>query len=286
MVDLKKLQTEMDEMAKALEEPEVGVDDFRTDPPATDAPKTAAPGTDPPGTSSPKTDAPKTKAPGTKAPGTKAPSTEAPKEDERDKTIRELREKLAAKETPKTKAPRTAAPRTSAPKTDVPVSDEDFLGEVDLDELTRDPKLFNQLLNKVYRNAVKIARAEVKRGTETTVRAIPDIVKNNIALTTRLKKVHDEFYTENKDLVPWKTAVGTVMEEMMSADPSQTYKELLPKVADETRRRLALKKEAISKKEDPPKLPRSKGGPRQNLKPETDALQKEMDEMDEALGLE
>ena len=40
MVDLKKMQSEIDEMEKALEEPGAGDEEFRTDAPGTQAPGT------------------------------------------------------------------------------------------------------------------------------------------------------------------------------------------------------------------------------------------------------
>ena len=154
-MDLKEIQQDVDSMTKVFEmQPEAGAEELRTDPPPTNAPDTVAPGTNAPGTRAPGTSAPATNAPGTEAPGTEAPSTEAPEEDPRDKEIRELRTKLAEKEAPKP----TAAPPTAAPSTDVPIAAEDFLGSIDLDELTRDPALFNEVLNKLHKSAVEIAR--------------------------------------------------------------------------------------------------------------------------------
>lgn len=276
------MEEELAEMEKALETPDAGKDDLHTDPPGTKTPGTTAPGTKAPGTS-----APGTKAPATKSPATTAPHTEAPIEDPRDKKLRELEEKLAKLEEKKTPPP-TKAPSTKAPQTEPPLSDEDFLSGVDLDELTRDPKLFNELLNKVRKNALAIARAEAKKNSEFVVRSIPDIVKNNVALTARLKKLHDQFYDEHKDLVPWKKSVGTVMEEMISEHPDKTYEQLLPEVATEVRKRLGLHKDANrgTGNNPPPPPPRKKGGQRQQSKPDTSDLAKEMDEMDKALGLD
>ena len=279
MPDLKDIQQEVDEMARALGDSL----DSSTNAPATDAPNTSSPSTDAPSTDAPSTDAPATSAPSTDAPATGAPTTEAPAEDEKDKIIRELREKLAEKEA----APKTKAPKTEVPQTEAPISDEDFLDGVDLDDLTRDPAEFNKLLNKIYKRALEQARNEVKRHSETVVRAIPDIVKNNIAITARLKQVHDKFYEDNKDLVPWKKVVGTIFEEFIAENPDRTYEELLPKVAEEARKRLELHKRAqTNSNEPPPKLPRKKGGPRQTTKPNTDPLLDELSEMDKALELD
>jgi len=280
-----KLEDELMAMEKALEEPGAGVDDPRTDPPGTTPPGTSEPATESPGTQAPGTEAPGTAAPGTSAPITEAPHTEPPEEDPRDKAIRELREEIE-----KLKGPKTKAPKTEAPSTDAPISEEDFIGSMDLDEVSRDPKLFNQILNKLRKSSIELTRAEVKQAVESVVRSIPDIVKNNIALTTTLKKINEQFYKDNEDLVPWKKTVAAVFEEKIAENPDRTYSELLPDVATETRKRLGLKKEAIKPKpkdnDTPPKLPRKKGGPRQQPKPDVTDLEKEFDEMDKALGLD
>lgn len=275
-----KLEDELTAMEKALEEPEDGIDDPRTDPPGTNPPGTSAPGTDAPGTQ-----APGTEVPGTGAPGTSAPITEVPEEDPRDKAIRELREELNELKGPK---PKTRAPKTQIPSTDPPISEEDFLGDLDLDEVSRDPKLFNQLLNKLRKSSIELTRAEVRQAVESVVRSIPEIVKNNVALTATLKKVNDEFYSQNEDLKPWKKTVAAVFEEKMSENSDKTYKDLLPEVAEETRKRLGLKKDATKNKDkdNPPNLPRKKGGQRQQPKPDVTDLEKEFDEMDKALGFD
>lgn len=273
-----KLEDELKEMEDAFEEPESGIDDYRTDAPGTESPGTEAPGTETPGT-----DAPGTKAPGTDAPGTSAPTTEAPVEDQRDKELRELREEIE-----KLKGPKTKAPKTEVPSTDAPIVDEDFLGDLDLDEVSRDPKLFNQLLNKLRKSNIEASRAEVRQAVESVVRSIPDIVKNNVALTATLKEVNEKFYKENEDLKPWKKVVAAVFEERFAENPNKTYNELLPEVAVEARKRLGLQKDAIKTKDKdtPPKLPRKKGGPRQQPKPDVSELESEFDEMDKALGLD
>ena len=276
---IKEIQKDVDEMSKTFDTPGAGEEELRTDPSPTEAPKTEAPNTDPPPTEAPKTDAPPTEAPTTKVPTTKAPSTEAPAEDPRDEEIRKLREKLAEKEAEPTKAPPTKAPSTEAP-----ISEEDFLGDLDLEDLTRDKESFNKLLNKVYKKGREDTRAESRKGDEFVIRSMPDIVKNNIALISKLKEVNEKFYSDNKDLVPWKKTVGAVFEELISENPNKTYEELLPDVSKITRERLALHKQATGKTDDPPpKLPHKGKGKRQTTKPDTTLLENELDDMDRVL---
>ena len=259
-----RMKTEMDEMAVSLEEPDAGFEEPRTDPPGTEVPGTEAISTD---------------APGTETPSTDAPTTDAPVEDPRDVELRALREEVEKlKEGPKP----TESPSTEAPTTDAPISIENFLGDADLDELTRDPKLFNKLMNEVYVKALTQARAELRSGIESTVRSIPDIVKNTTTVQAQLAKAREDFYKENPDLLNWQKAVGEVMEELIDKHPDKKYDELLPEVAVETRRRLNLVKQA-GDKEDPPPLPKKKGGRRQTLEPDLTDFDREVAEMDKVL---
>lgn len=276
MVDLKEIQKQMDEMEKSVEVPSDGFEDFRTDPPGTEAPGTSAPGTE-----SLSTDAPGTQAPGTTTPGTPAPSTDAPTEDPRDAELRALREEIENLKKPKT----TKAPSTSAPSTEAPLADEDFLGDLDLDDLTRDKSLFNQILNKVHKKGIELGRADSRKAVEQLIRSIPDITKNTIAIETQLKEVNRKFYEDNKDLIPWKKSVATVFEEMIAKDPSKRYDEILPDVAGEVRKRLGLQKSADNKDNPPPPPKKGGKGKRQSQSPDLSKFEKELDEMDRALEL-
>lgn len=277
MVDLKRMQEEMDNMEKSLEEPSAGEEELHTD----------APGTDPPGTQAPGTQAPGTTAPGTEPPSTDAPSTDAPVEDPRDVELRKLREEM--EELKKHKSS-TKAPSTSAPATEAPIGEEDFIGDLDLDDLSRDKGLFNKVLNKVYVKGMEVGRSYTKTTGEQIIRHIPDIAKNTIAMQAQLADVKKNFYDDNKDLVPWAKSVATVFEEMIASNPDKHYSELITGLAKEVRNRIGLQKDAGKKpggKDDPPpKLPKGKGGKRQSNQPDLDGIEKEMDDMDKALGLD
>lgn len=266
-MDLKEIQKQIDDMSKSVEEPMAGEDLSTTAP----------------GTTSPSTESVSTEAPGTSAPGTSAPSTEAPVEDPRDAELRKLREEL---EDLKKAKVTTSAPSTKAPSTEAPLGEEDFLGDIDLDDLTRDKDMFNKVLNKVFMKGVEIGKTYIQSTSERLVRSIPDITQNTIEVTRRLAEVNKKFYEDNQDLVPWKTAVASVFEEMSSANPEKRYDELLPDVAIEVRKRIGLQKSATNQtKNDPPPLPHKKGGQRSTTKPDTDEFVSDLDAMEKALGL-
>ena len=260
--------------------PEPGVPDFKTDPPGTDEPGTTAPST-----KEPSTDTPDTTAPGTVVPETPAPTTEVPAEDPRDAEIRSMRAEI---EELKRSKRTTKAPKTDAPSTDAPISEEDFLGDVDLDELSRDPAQFKKVLNSVYAKAIQTVRAEMKKADELVMRSMPGIVKHNIALETELKNMKDNFFKENKDLEPWAKVVANVFEELGSANPDKRYDEILPDVAREVRSRLNLptpdKSNNNNNNNSTPPPRKNKRGQRQNQRPELSQMEQELDAMDKALG--
>jgi hypothetical protein len=159
----------------------------------------------------------------------------------------------------------------------------DFIGDLDLDDLTRDKTAFNKILNAVYSKGVNDAR---KLTSEKVLLSIPDIVKNNITLLSQLKEASDKFYTENKDLEPFKRVVAATFEEVAAANPGKKYDELMKLVAPEARKKLDLhKKVDADKKKDPPRLPQKDSNKRNvpNEKPNTSALQNELDEMNKTI---
>ena len=241
---------------------------------------TEAPGTNDPGTEAPTTESSRTEIPETEAPETSAPTTEAPEEDPRDAELRALRKENEKLKQSKT----TGAPPTSAPSTDAPLEDVDFLGsDVDMDEITRSPEVFNKLLNSVYKRGREDAKADIRNSGESIVKSMPDIVKNNITIVNAMAKMKEEFYDENKDLVGKEELVAQTFERV--SIEGKSYKDNLEATAKEVRRLTGLKKEANKENKPPPKLPKKKGGLRQKPKPDSSGLQKDMDEMDKALGL-
>lgn len=242
------------------------------------SPGTEAPGTPSPATQSPGTDAPATQSPATQSPSTEAPATAPP--DERDQTIADLRTKLAEKDAKKEPE--------KTPSTEPPLSfdDQDFVGDLDLDDLSRDPKEFNALLNKVYQKAFSDA---YKSATTRVTGSLPELVHSQVTLFENLRRTSEQFYEENEDLQPFKKVVKTVFEELAAENPDRSYNEIMKDVAPEVRKRLDLPaKKAETKsptKEPPPKLP-TKGGKagRTENKPSVNPLQAELEEMNKVLG--
>jgi hypothetical protein len=213
-----------------------------------------------------------------------APATDAPKDPVED--LRRENEELRKKMEELSKPKEAAVP--PPPATEPPISDQDFLKDVDVDDLVSDRDSLNKLLNNVYKQALKDANTAIKRTSETVLTTVPDRVIQGMELKESLRKLSEQFYDQNKDLKPFSKVVGVVFDELIQQSPKATYNEVLGKLGEETRKRLELKKpEATTEpdpkpsnsKDSPPPLPRKKGG--RVSKPATDSnpLASEIDAM-------
>jgi hypothetical protein len=264
---LKRIQKQVDEMNKVFDmRPDEELQP--TQAPATDPPRDAE--TDPPSTNPPRGN--ETDPPKTDAPKTQPPSTDPP--DDKDAIIAALREKLADKDEP----PKTKAPSTKPPTTDAPPQEIDFIGELDLEDLSDNKEELNKVFNKVMQEAIKTGRSS----QPDFMAAIPTLVSS----ITALQKATEDFYEANPDLKSFKKVVGTTFEELAEKNPDKKYNELINDVAPLVRQKLELpdpkKKKA---KETPPRLPRKKsvaGRTPDNQEP--DSTQSQIEEMNKSLG--
>jgi len=211
---------------------------------------------------------------------------EEPKVDERDKTIEDLRLELAALkaervvEKPPEKKPEEVKPEE--PK----IEDQDFVGDLDLDEVTRDPKELNKLLNSTYRKA----RTDAEKAIITR---LPELVNSQVELVNVLKKASEDFYTANEDLKSFPKVVKVVFDDIVQQNPNRTYEDVMKDVATETRKRLGLPEQKAKeenkvevKKEEhkAPNLPsKGSGAGRPAKEAKTDDVQSQIEEMNRAL---
>jgi len=204
---------------------------------------------------------------------------EAPAEDERDSTIAELRRKLEEKEAKE-------EPEKETPAEEPPTFEtQEFLTEdEDLDDLVRDPKKLNEVFNNIYQRAVTDTRKVLGEGI---LRSIPDIVRSSVDMMDRLKEMNTKFYADNQELTPFKKVVAAVFEEVATEHPGKDMMELLPMVADESRKRLELHKQAIKTEPETRKSPRLPSRKRRTTiaddKPNTDPLLNELEEMNKII---
>lgn len=209
-------------------------------------------------------------------------------ETDKDKIIENLRAQLNEKSEIPTENKMEKSEKDESKKVEpLKFEEQDFIGDLDLDDLVRDKVAFNKILNAVYAKGVNDSK---QIATEGVLNSIPDLVRHNVDLYSTLKEVSDNFYKENNDLTPFKRVVAAVFEEISAASPDKTYAELMKLTAPEVRKRLELHKQAVKNtptedKGKPPRLPGVKSGQRQtpSEKPSTSAIEKEISEMNSTL---
>jgi len=271
---VKTVSEQIDEMLKVgFVEPEV-------EPPAEEPPIEDPPVVEPP-VEEPPVEPPVVEPP--TEPPVVEPPTEPPVIDDLE-TIRKENENLR-KRIEEMSAPKPESkPAEPEPVPEPKLEEIDFIGEADMDEITRDPKEFNKLLNKVFAQGITTSRTVLGEGV---LRSIPDIVKANVATVISLRESSEKFYKDNKDLVPFKKVVSAVFEEFAAENPGKKFSEILDDVGKEARKRLELYREAIKPEpkpdNKPPVLPRVKGQHKgASTKPDISPMQAEIDAMNES----
>ncbi len=97
----------------------------------------------------------------------------------------------------------------------------------------KDSNNFNALLTTVVNTAV-----------ERSLRLMPQIATQLVDQQITLKTVVNDFYTDNKDLVPHKKYVGFVSNEIASQHPDWGLTQILQETEKEVRNRLRLSRVA------------------------------------------
>jgi len=101
------------------------------------------------------------------------------------------------------------------------------------DEVMKDSNNFNALLTTVVNTAV-----------ERSLRLMPQIATQLVDQQITLKTVVNDFYIDNKDLVPHKKYVGFVSNEIASQHPDWGLTQILQETEKEVRNRLKLSRVA------------------------------------------
>jgi len=279
-MDDSDLRKELDEMlelvtnAPTTDEPGDGSDegDVSTDAPTTDEPTSDSITTDAPATGG---DVSVTDAPTTKAPE----EDEVDEEDELTKAKRRIAELEALMSGTKIKGASTDTPTTKAPTTDAPIEDVDFVGDMDMEDLTSDPKVFNKVLNMVYKKGVELGR-NLK---EDVLLSIPNVIKHSVSQQTAMQRAAESFYERNPDLntPDRKRIVGMKAEQIIAEHPEYTLDELFEETEKSVRELLNLKKSATTpdKKSKPSFGKKTKGKAKPKPREKLTELQKEIEEM-------
>lgn len=166
------------------------------------------------------------------------------------------------------------------------VTAQDFLGDLDPDDLIRDPKDFNHFMNKIYQQAVKDSQKSLASKLNSM---LPEMIRANVNAISAMQEASVKFYKDNADLEPFKKVVSVVFEELAASNPAKTYGELLKDVSTEARKRLDLHLKPVPKQpadeRKPPKLPKKSGSVgRAADVPKSNPLLNEIEEMNKVLG--
>jgi len=113
------------------------------------------------------------------------------------------------------------------------------------------------------------------------LREIPKLVERQVTEQVSLRSAVDSFYSENKDLVPYKSVVAYKVRELEKANPDWTYDNIFKVLAKEVRTYLRLPSgPKVSKHNDnSPAFPSTKSSRKLPTADTRTPLQKELDEL-------
>ncbi len=151
----------------------------------------------------------------------------------------QLLEKSAAQPVKPTETPTPPAGATATTEVD------DFLGDLDIDEVVAKPELFNKVLSQAVRQAQQ-------QTIEMMLNSLPSLVQPVIRQTIAMEDSIKSFYSEHPLLGNFKQVVGTVANQLQAAEPQASFAELLPKVAQKAYEYLRI---------DPAGLPKTPATP-------------------------
>jgi hypothetical protein len=101
--------------------------------------------------------------------------------------------------------------------------------DAEFDDALRSPENFNKLLTGVMFKSV-----------ESVMRAVPKLVMNLADQQITTRSAIQEFYANNKDLIPSKAYVGMVADELVAKNPDWKLDKLMGELGKEVRGRLKL----------------------------------------------
>jgi len=212
-----------------------------------------------------------------------APVVEVKEEVKEDlsKTVADLRAKLAELEVTKVE------PKVETKIEELKVEDQDFLKDLDFDDVTRSPEELNKVLNMVHsRSVISTQKAIMDK--------IPSLVSKQLEAVQLINKISEDFYKDNPDLVEFKKVVSLVWKEMAEKEPDKSMADAVKAIAPEVRKRLGLAepkskpevKPELKKKDKVPTLPKkgSSSGKIEASGEKSGTLSAQISDMNKALG--
>ena len=152
---------------------------------------------------------------------------------------------------------------------------ENFLADLDMEEVQSDPDILNQILHKVVSFAYD-------RASENLQSTVPGLISSQVSDMMMAQNVSNQFYADNKDLSNVRNVVKACAEQVSQEHSDWTIENVLKEAADRTRSSLGIKKKEDNKISDINQASfagSSKSGGSRNKQPKVSAFQQELDEL-------
>ncbi|MEG0363525.1 MAG: hypothetical protein RR600_06920 [Aurantimicrobium sp.] len=133
-------------------------------------------------------------------------------------------------------------PELKLPENPTEITSVDFLQGEDPADLLTEPAKLNALLNKV---ATTAARAAVVSASETTIRRIPEIVQRAASEQVQTQTVVGNFYNQNQDLVPFKSAMVAAANQVYAENSNRSLEDILAESGKRVREMLRIRKTQV-----------------------------------------
>lgn len=117
---------------------------------------------------------------------------------------------------------------------------EDFIGELDMDDVASNPKVLNEILLSVVRKAVELSG---QSNSEQIKNIIPLTVETHVKQYASSKEAIDEFYKDNPDLSNVRKVVKACAAQIVDENPEMKWANVLSKAAEKTRETLGIVKD-------------------------------------------
>jgi hypothetical protein len=158
---------------------------------------------------------------------------------------------------------------------------EDFIGDLDMDDVASNSEILNEILNKVLQKGIETGKSLSATQTDASTAIVSQTVASQVESTVAIKDLIDKFYGANPELSNVKQVVQACASQIVQDSPDKSFKDVLNMAADAARKTLGIpkstKKTKIAKVEDAA-FAEQKGGQRKKAR-KVSKLQQELDEL-------
>lgn len=117
-----------------------------------------------------------------------------------------------------------------------------------IDDILADPAKFNAKMAQLYNDALKKG---AEMALEATYKGLPRTISTYAKQQLETTNLVNNFYQENKDLVPLKPALARIAQKIGTEHPEYTLTQLLSESAKTARSVFKLKKTPVAKQQSP-----------------------------------